>query len=285
MNSHKTKQDNHCNFTASLLLVAVLTFINSASAAVLLTDNFNVGPGADPNANLNLNYDLAVRQSGPLAPATYTGIADHHQVGNGGTDVGQPGGATNSGYVLTAFNGNWQSDVDIARMSTGPLTVEFDMYELTNSSSEWVACSLRAPGSAFPVAVSSEFGFLKRRNGGVQVFQNGSVSGTGGWDTGNFALAPHWTLIFTDTAGTGSAFVGNGSQVTMINGTTTLGTLTLGQLKRSGLKLGFNASGSGIGGIDNLSISVAGTLPAVSVTGTNESGGNPFTPSWTPETP
>ena len=271
---------------ASLAFAASLALAGSASAAVLLTDNFDVVSGNSQD----LNQDLAVRQAGPLAQTTYTGLGNHHQVGNTGTDVGQPGGPSYGGYVLTAINGNWQSDVDIARASTGPLTIEFDLYELTNSSTDWGACSLRAPGSAFPVAGANEFGFLRRHNGGVQVFQNGGSINPGAWDTANFALAPHWTLIFTDTAGTGSAFSGNGSKVTLINGTTTLGTLTLGQqLKRSGLKLGFNTAGGtssttgGFCGIDNLFIS--GTPPTVSVTTTNQSGANPFTPSYTPETP
>ena len=81
-----------------------------------------------------------------------------------------------------------------------------------------------------------------------------------------------------------SSCLGNGSKVTFINGTTTLGTITLGQnLNRSGLKLGWQAAGSILMGIDNLSIE--GTAPAVSVVGSNQSGGNPFTPSWTAETP
>jgi hypothetical protein len=264
---------------ASLLMAAMLTFMNSASAAVLLTDNFDVVSGNSQN----LNQDLAVRQAGPLALATYTGTANHHQVGNTSTDVGQPGGPSYGGYVLTALNGNWQSDLNVTALSTGPLTIDFDMYEQTNSSTEWGAFSLRAPGTAFPVAGSTEFGFLRRRIGGMQVFQNGAVPGTASWDVTNFASAPHWTLIFTDTAGTGSAFNGNGSKVTMINGTVWTNTLTLGQLKRSGLKLGFNASGGGFAGIDNLVIS--GTAPAISVTTTNENGASPFTPDWVPETP
>lgn len=271
-------QLNKWKFSASLACAALLGIINSASADVLLSDNFNfVSAGSQ-----DLNQDLAVRQTGPLALTTYTGGQDHHQVNNTTTDVGQPGAPGYGGYVLTALNGNWQSDLDIAGISTGTLTIEFDMYELTNSSTEWGACSLRAPGTAFPVAAADEFGFLRRRNGGMQVFQNGNVSGTAAWDTANFALDPHWKLIFTDTAGTGSAFNGNGSKVTMINGTAWTNTLTLGQLKRN-IKLGWNASGSGFAGIDNLVVS--GTRPDVSVVTAVESGGNPFTPSWTPEAP
>jgi hypothetical protein len=277
-------QLNQWKIAASLICMASLTFANVASAATLLTDNFNVVSGNSQN----VNQDLAVRQAGSLALATYTGIQDHHQVGNTGTDVGQPGGASNSGYVLLALNGRFQSDVDIARASTGPLIIEVDMYNNGSNpggggSGQWVAFALRREGQTFPVAGGGEFGFLKRASGGVQVFQNGGGVAPGSWDTAGFATANHWTLTFTDTAGTGSAFVGNGSKVTFMNGATTLGTLTLSQLNRSGLKLGFQCDGNRFAGIDNIAIS--GTLPAIAVTGTNQSGGNPFTPSWTPETP
>ena len=268
---------------SSLALSAWLALAGSASAAVLLSDNFNVVSGNSQN----VNQDLGVRQSGPLAPATYTGFGSQHQVGNTGTDVGQPGGASNSGYVLLA-GGSFQSDVDIARMSTGPLTIDVDMYNTGSGGggddTHWVSFTMRREGQTFVVAGGGEFGFLKRVNGGVQVFQNGSSIAPGSWNNVGSATNAHWTLIFSDTAGTGSAFVGNGSQVTMINGTTTLGTLTLSQLNRSGLKVGFGQD-TRYAGIDNLSIAVAGTLPAVSVTTTNESGGNPFTPDWVTETP
>jgi len=229
-----------------------------------LTDFWWLFAGVSLNAGAQLGLKAATRSTGRIdsgasnlwqagqqlavTPAFWLALAAYGvsvavwTVGLSRVPVSQAYPVLSLGYVLTALNGNWQSDLNIAAVSTGPLTIDFDMYELTNSTTEWGACSLRAPGSAFPVAGATEFGFLRRRNGGVQVFQNGNVSGTASWDTANFALAPHWTLIFTDTAGTGSAFNGNGSKVTMINGTLWTNTLTLAQLKRSGLKLGFNAS-------------------------------------------
>ena len=229
---------------------------------ILFHDSFSVdagNAGANADANQNLNFDLGNRQSGPVAPSTYTWIGTQCQDGNSGTGVGQPGGANNSAYVLLAFNGNFQSDMNIAAVASGPLTIEFDIYH-TGSSSEWEGFSLRAPGTAFPVAAAGEFGFLKRQNGGIQVFQDGQISDEGTWDASGFATDPHMKLIFTDASGTGSAFTGNGSVVTMINGTTTLGTFTLGQLPSSGLELGFNASANELGGIDHLTIS--GTEPS-----------------------
>ena len=165
-----------CQLAAKLLLAATLGGLQAATASVLFTDNFNVVSGNSQN----LNQDLAVRQAGPFALATYTGSGSQHQVGNGGTDVGQPGGAPNSGYILLAFSSGMQSDLNIAAVSAGPLTIDVDMYNNGvnpggGGSGSWVACSLRAAGTAYPVAGTGEFGFLKRAAGGVQVFQGGSA--------------------------------------------------------------------------------------------------------------
>lgn len=244
--------------------LALAAIVQTASAAVLLSDNFNIVSG-NPDNNKNLNADLAIRQTGTLAPATYAEWALHHQLGNTGTDVGQPGGFATygGGYVLTALNGAWFSDLDIASVASGPLTFDFDMFQKNDGSTEWAAFALRNAGDTFPVAGAGELGFLHRRNGGVQVFNNGGNIAPGGWDTAGFAPTNHWTVILSDTNGTGSAFSGNGSQVTLKNGATTLGTLTLSQLKSNKLRFGFKASGNGFAGIDNLVVS--GT-PAASPT-------------------
>lgn len=62
----------------------------------------------------NVNQELGGRQSGPLAPAYYSGWQGQHQVGNSSTDVGQPGGATNSNFLLLASDGSFFSDLNIA---------------------------------------------------------------------------------------------------------------------------------------------------------------------------
>ena len=94
-----------------LLTAALLpAIVQAASAAVLLTDNFTVLPGGVNNQDVNQLLGSG-RQTGPLASvssgffSTYPFGGDHHQVGNTTTDVGQPGGAANSAYVLLAFGG------------------------------------------------------------------------------------------------------------------------------------------------------------------------------------
>ena len=227
--------------------------------SVLFHDNFNAVYGLDPENNNNLNVDLADRQSGLLAPFNYTPGDWHHQIGNSGTGVGQPFGAANSGYVLTAFNGYFYSDLDIPVISTGPLKIELDMYV---NSNDWLALGLcHVPNNFFPIVGSGEFGFLRQSDGGLQLFQNGGGITPSGWNNGGFAPDSHMTFIFSDNAGTGSAFTGNGSKVTVLSGATTLGTVSLSQLSTSGLKLGFRADNNELGGIDNLTLS--GTVPAV----------------------
>ena len=268
---------------------ALAIIAQTASADVLLTDNFMVSSNSQ-----NIDQQIATRQTGLLAPALYTGWAGQHQVGNTNTDVGQPGGATNGNYVLLASDGSFFSDLNIASVATGPLTVQFDMY-ITGSNNPstdpttWGACALRAAGDPFPVAGAGEFGFLQRVNGGMQVFQGGNNLAPGGWDSTGFATNTQWTLIFSDLSGTGSAFNGNGSQVTFVNGTNNLGTIALSQLNNEGLRLGFRGDGNRFAGIANLSIS--GTSAGLPPPGQNLSfeydttyPGNsiPFIPtSWT----
>jgi hypothetical protein len=241
-----------------ILLAAALPLLaQSASAVVLFTDDFTVTSNSQ-----DVNQENgAGRQGGTLAGSLYNGFGTQHQVGNSTTDVGQPGGSPNSNYLLIAFSSSVQSTIDISAVATGPLTIDYDMYLRGanpggGDDTKWGAFTLRAAGNAFPVAGSGEYGMLVRGNGGVQTFQNGNSAITpGGWDTPGFALADHWTLTFTDTAGTGSAFNGNGSQVTIVNGATTLGTITLSQLNSSGLEMGFQNFDNRFIGVDNVSVS------------------------------
>ncbi len=250
-----------------LMVAASLPLLTpSASAVVLLTDDFTVTSGNSQN----VNQDLAGRLGGSLAAGYITsGVAytasvnDHHQVGNNSTDVGQPGGAPNSNYVLLAFNGSFQTSLDVAATATGPVTIEYDLYlDGTNpgggAADKWAAVTLRSAAAVdgWPVVGAGEFGFLTRADGRMQGFQGAYP---GAWDADpaalGFATADHWKLVFTDSAGTGSAFNGNGSQVTFINGATTLGTVTLNQLNSSDLHLTFRNLDNRFAGVDNLSIS------------------------------
>jgi hypothetical protein len=106
-----------------IIAASLAAIVQTAPATVFLSDNFTVTFNSQ-----DVNQELAGRETGSLFPATYDGWQIHHQVGNSGTDVGQPGGAPNSNYVLLAFNGTFFSDLDIASLASGPLTNDFDMY-------------------------------------------------------------------------------------------------------------------------------------------------------------
>ena len=268
---------------ATLACVALLACARSASADILFTDNFTF-PSAVGSQDVNQDINTG-RQGGLLGTNSYILNGLHHQVYNTGTDVGQPV-VSDGNYVLVANNGSFQSSINIAGASTTTLTFEFDMYRKSTIGSDWGSFSLRRQGDARVPVGANEFGFLHRGTGGVQVFNNGGITPSG-WDTANFASSPHWKIVISDTNGTGSAFVGNVGMVTFYNGTnnTLLGSvlLTNSPLTSSDLFFGWGADGPGLAGIDNLVVS--GTRGAVKVTTDTQAGANPFTPSYTLETP
>jgi hypothetical protein len=253
------------SITRIICATGLLALTPAASAVVLLTDNFTVLPGGVNNQDVNQLIGNG-RLGGTLAAgfitsgSAYTMSAnDHHQVGNTGTNVGQPN-VSDGNYVLVAFDGSFQSKVDIAASATGIVTIEYDLYIHNanpggGAADMWGAVTLRSTSGVdgWPVVPSGEFGFLTRADGRIQGFQG---SYPGAWDsTPGFAMNDHWKLVFTDITGTGSAFNGNGSQVIITNGTTTLGTVPLVQLNSSNLQLTFRNLGNRFIGIDNLSIS------------------------------
>ncbi len=248
------------------MAVLLSVIIQASSAQIILTDNFTV----DANQN-DPNFEIGNgRQGGTAAPSLYTtntapGNDWNVQIGSS-SFVGAP----DSNYLLLAEDGAVQNNLNISASASGPLSISFTLYNRGSHTGElpsyWGAFTLQAAGSdPFPVVNSGEFGFLNREGGGIQAFDGTGNITPSGWDTSGFATNINWTLIFTDTSGTGSAFNGNGSQVTIKNGVYTLGTLTLAQLSGSNLGLGFRADSEGdpahllLIGIDNLS--VAPSLP------------------------
>jgi hypothetical protein len=250
-----------------LIIAGLLPAImQTVSAQVILTDDFTVSANSnDPNFDITTG-----RQGGTAAVSDYTayetpGNLWNHQVGST-TYVGAP----DNNHLLLAQNGAVQNNVNLSTATTGPLSVSFNLYNRGSRSGEqpsyWGSFTMQAAGTyPFPVVNSGEFGFLNRENGGIQMFNGGGNIAPAGWDTTGFATNTLWTFIFSDSSGTGSAFVGNGSQVTILNGVYTLGTFTLSQLNTSDIELGFRADSEGnpanllLIGIDNLS--VAPSLP------------------------
>ncbi len=251
-----------------LIAAASLPILShSSTAAILLTDDYTVTSNSQ-----NVNQELNGRLGGTLAAGLigsgnpYLLGGDHHQVGNNSTDVGQPGGVANSNFVLVAFGGSYQCTIDIAGAANAenvPIAIGFDMYESSTANAgsdatKWGSFTVRGAGggNGFPIAGSGEFGMLRRTNGGIQVFQNGAPGVTpAGYDVAGFTNteSSRWEWTFTDTAGTGSAFNGNGSVANWVNGSNS-GSIPLGQLNSSGLFLGWSNNSDRFVGIDNLSI-------------------------------
>jgi hypothetical protein len=253
-------------FCRLIIAISLPVIVQTASAQVLLTDNFTV----DSNQN-DPNFEIGNgRQGGTASPSSYTayerpGNTWNHQIGST-TFVGAP----DSNYLLLAQDGAVQNNLNLSTTATGPLSVSFTLYNRGSRDGElptyWGAFTLQAAGVyPFPVVGAGEFGILNRENGGIQAFDGSGNITPAGWDTAGFATNTQWTFIFTDTAGIGSAFNGNGSKVTIMNGVYTIGTLNLAQLSGANLELGFRADAEGdpthllLIGVDNLS--VAPSLP------------------------
>lgn len=245
----------HSLCLATSTLAIFCTANQALSQETFLTDDFTVTSNTQ-----NVNQELELRQTGSLAPFTYTPMGTQTQVGNPETDVGQPGGASNSNYLLLAFNSSFHSDLDIdaSLAQGGPLTIAFDMYVSGNpqgdATDKWGAFTLRAPGDGWPVAGAGEFGMLMRNDGRIEMFQNAD-SANPAWNVNGYSSDPRWELTFSDTAGTGSAFDGNGSLLTFTNGDNTE-SVALNQLSSTGLRLGFRNLDAMFIGIDNLEIRV-----------------------------
>ena len=224
-----------------------LRLLGNTSTA-LLTDNFL---GANTPNTFDLNFNLANRQAGTTAPQSWT-AGGNTQVGNP-TVVQQPAGVGGN-YLLLAFGAS--ATLNGLSLSTtnapGPLKISFDMFKGTVAdATEWTSFTLRSSGgNGFPITGSGEFGFLYRKNTGVQVFNNNAaiqtIDSTTGGDSFGFYLA--------DSAGTGSPFAGNGTRVVVVQGGSVLSSYLLDTGMAASTFLTFGVAG-GIGGVDNLAIS------------------------------
>lgn len=247
-------------FFHSLAVTAFVGTTHFLCAATLLTDDFTV----TTSANLDPNFEIANRQTGPKAISEYF-ISNQNssfgvQLGNTTTDVGQPGGPTNGNYLLLADDCGVQNLLELNETLAGgqPLNFTFDLYVKSQGAAQdvWNSFTLRLPGTSFPIAGAGEFGMLRRANGGMQFFTNGVVVGDLPEGSASLSL---FSVTFSDLAGTGSPFAGNGSKVIVLNGEEVLFEYEFAAdnaLSSDGLLFGFNTIGGAVGGVDNLTVSV-----------------------------
>ncbi len=190
-----------------IIATSVLAVAPTVSAQItILTDNFTVASGGDAN------NQLAARQTGAWAPSAYT-QSGQDQTGNTGTDVGQPGGAANSDYLLL-YNGGWVYN-DLAFndkvVNGGALSISFNIYQGVfnkQNATDWTCFSI-GTGTPAPNR-AGQFGFLVRGNGGMQVFNgNSEASNESTQDAPGYVTSDGWTVILSGNAdGTGSPFDG-----------------------------------------------------------------------------
>jgi len=205
----------------------VLVF-NSQAQILLLSDDFNTYNGSFYTFNDTLTND----QAGALAPITYTATIPgggywEAQHGNGGYMLllgdGANAGDNNTPYGSTAsLNHDFSVDANNANR---PLQIQFNGY-IGNTPNSWYWFSF-VIGSAQNVSVfdaRANFAIIPTVGSSMYVWGSGAaIQNT--THSGNA-----YTVVLSDTAGTGSAFNGNGSVVKLYNGTTLVNTYTLNQL-------------------------------------------------------
>ena len=244
----------------SITLLAALATASNTRAEILLTDNFK-STGSPKTTELNDN--LEGRQTGTLATQSWTKYDSDFgtQIGNAGEDIGQPGGKSNGDFLLLANTGKASLEglpLSAANVD-GPLLISFDMFngQKNVDDGSWTAFTMTNRvgegwgwgASGFPqVPGSNEFGFRKLGNGTGAIIYIGGVGETAVKISGDKI-----SFLLTDSDGTGSAFSGHGSKVTLMNGQTKIGTYALPQDMKASY-ITFSANAGQIGGIDNLRI-------------------------------
>lgn len=235
-------------FTAIGLTV---TLAAPAGAATLLTDNFT---DTTSGSTSNLNENLGTRQTGTqTANGSWTG-GGNAQIGNN-TVFGGDGN-----YLMVADGGT--ARLAGLTLSTSlvaaneKLVIQFDADAV---GPEWMSFVISSSGATFPTVGSGDFGMLIRTNGQIQAFNNftgSALSGINNVQSDSSGINTI-TLTFSDLAGTGSAFAGNGTKVTIFDGTNTWSAnLDTGFTTET---ISFGTYGAGDRGlVDNLSIT---TIP------------------------
>ena len=239
-------------------------FSNYKLNPVLLTDNFT-GTGT-PNT-LDLNYNLAGRQTGTVAPTTYTlNPGGNCQVGNGG----EPHDGGN--VLLCAFGSNGALDRNFNNaLSAGGLKMSFELdpNSHNNTLDNWGAVTIgsaQADRNTFVVSGTSHFGILFRANGRIQAFDGGTVvSGATepNWlPDGDYSGQLHRITLIMTGPGDGNPFDGSGDtliEVFVDGGSTPVFSYT----KTGGYADNYiNFQNSYIGDFENLVISQLSPPPA-----------------------
>ena len=252
--------------TALVLVAASLPLVaQTVSAQVLFSDNFNgitgsSGYPATPTTGANYQLGTPGRIGGSLtlpAGAAYINgfLTDgNEQLGNPNT---LPGNNLDNNVVgnnlLLANQASVWINNDFSSINS-PLTLSFNGLVDSGDSTDWLGVLVGNSGQT-PWVLNTTFAIIFRENGGTQYFNNGNgTTGASGAAPGD-NVWESYQIVLSDTAGTGSAFDGNGSLVTYFANGVELGTAAIGQLTAGQGYLGFDSPGQ-IVGIDDIVVSV-----------------------------
>ena len=227
--------------TLSLASLAAFAIAGPASAVVLLTDNYNTNNNTDSTFNNTLGAD----QGGLLATVSYniaSGAYWQVQHGNGGAML-------LTGYSRVSLDHDFSAE---ANSYDSPITIDFGY--LHASSSGWGSFVISGQKPDYIQNSTVIFGELFTGAGGTQLFNGGAspyATGSG------FVNDSNIRFVLSNTAGTGSAYNGAGSLLTIYSNNTQINQVTLPQLT-SGTYFSFG--GGGWDGnptkFDNLTVSV-----------------------------
>jgi hypothetical protein len=247
---------NAC-LAAAALIAAVAS--PSARATLVLSDNYTA-PN-NPNT-FDVNFNIAARQAGTLAPATYAAT--------GNTQVGNPTmrtSANDGNYLLLAFGGTVSPQKSVGGAnSQGGLNFSFNVAPDNDvNSDEWTAINLglsQANQLAFVNANVPHFGILFRANGQIQAFDGSTVvSGAqvyGGINRGGTDNNFHFVQLRLTDPNDGNPLDGVGqTTIDVYSDEVVQGLVPIFTYTKTGGGYAdgfFNLQAIGIGGVDDLTI-------------------------------
>lgn len=245
-----------------MLIAASLPLLaQTVSAQPLFSDNFNglTGSSGYPaTASTGANYELGApgRIGGTLTlPSGAAYINGFYTDGN--EQLGNPNTlpADNlddnvvGNNLLLANQASVLINYDFSTVNA-PISLSFNGLVDSGDPTDWLAVLIGNPSQP-QWLLNTSAAILFRENGGTQFFSNGSgTTGASGAAPGD-NVWQSYKIVLSDTAGTGSAFDGNGSLLTYYANGVELGTASLTQLTAGEGYLGFD-SPSQIVGIDDI---------------------------------
>ena len=256
----KTPQHPTWKIAASLVCLALLTFASSASAALVVTGAFQ-NPGS---ASFDPTVTWTVATTSLIA-----GLSPSTQAGNFSGEGNTPGVSALTDGVIGPVSGSLNiyaaggPSANAGQQVIYTLPVQANGYNLTNITvySGWANGGRSAQGyTVLYSTVANPGGFMYLTN----------VTYTGGFSGNNPGTPITLRVQLTDSAGGAIA-----ANVAAVQFDFQFPTAPNGE-----------NSGSGYSEITVQGNPAASVVsPVISITASNQTGSNPYTPTWTPETP